>query len=67
MEFFLFFLRKFSQRHALLEPPRLLTSEKSAPNTVFYVTNMKKNPTSELLFKPPRLFDFGHFSYLSTR
>ena len=27
MEFFLFFLRKFSQLHALLEPPRLLIFE----------------------------------------
>ena len=32
MEFFLFFLRKFSQLHALLEPPRLLISEKPATN-----------------------------------
>ena len=55
MEFFLFFLRTFSQLHALLEPPRLLISEKSVPNAVSYVMNMKKIP-------PPRLFDFGHFS-----
>ena len=34
MEFFLFFLRTFSQLHALLEPPRLLISEKPATNTV---------------------------------
>ena len=27
MELFLFFLRKFSQLHALLEPPRLLIFE----------------------------------------
>ena len=47
MEFLLFFLRKFSQLHALLEPPRLLISEKSTPSTVFHVINMKK-------FPPPR-------------
>ena len=43
MEFFLFFLRKFSQLHALLEPLRLLISEKPATNTVSYVID-KKNP-----------------------
>jgi hypothetical protein len=37
-------LRKFSQLHALLEPPRLLISEKHATNTVFYVINILKNP-----------------------
>ena len=45
MEFLLFFLRKFSQLHALLEPPRLLISEKPATNTVFYVVNIEKIPT----------------------
>ena len=34
MEFFLFFLRKFSQLHALLETPCLLISENPATNTV---------------------------------
>ena len=43
MEFSLFVLRKFSQLHALLEPPRLLISEKLATNTVFYVMNFEKN------------------------
>ena len=45
MDFFLFFLRKLSQLHALLEPPHLLTSEKPATNIVLYVINIKKNPT----------------------
>ena len=40
MEFFLFFFRKFCQLHALLEPPRLLITEKPATNTVFYVINI---------------------------
>ena len=46
-------------------PPRLLISEKSATNTVFYVMNMKKSQLNALL-EPPRLFDFGNFSYLQT-
>jgi hypothetical protein len=38
MEFFLFFLRKISQLHAVLEPTtRLLISEKSAPQYCFFV------------------------------
>ena len=49
MEFFLFFLRKFSQLHALLEPPRLLISEKPASNTVFLCNKYIKNPTYMLL------------------
>ena len=61
-EFFLFFSRKFSQLHVLLEPPRLLISAQFATNIVFYVINIK-NPTSLPLFKP-RIFDFEHFSYL---
>ena len=40
-----------------LEPPRLLISEKPATNTV------KKSKLHALL-EPPRLFDFGKFSYL---
>ena len=40
MEFFLFFLRKNSQLHVLLESTRLLISEKPASNTGFYVTHM---------------------------
>ena len=40
----LFFLRNFSHLLALLEPPRLLISEKSATNTVFYIINIKKFP-----------------------
>ena len=47
MQQILFFLRHFSHLHALLEPTHLLISEKSAPNTVFYVISMKKIP-------PPR-------------
>ena len=50
-----------------LEPPRLLISEKPATNTVFYVhtyiINVKKSKLHALL-EPPRLFDFGKFSYL---
>ena len=49
MEFLLFFLRKFSILHALLEPPRLLISEKPDTNTVFYVMNIKKIPTTCLI------------------
>jgi hypothetical protein len=45
MWFLLFFLRNFSQLHALLEPPRLFISDKSATNTVFYVKGIK-NPKS---------------------
>ena len=41
MEFLLLFLRQFSHLHALLEPPRLLISEKRATNTVFNV--LKRN------------------------
>ena len=62
MEFFLFFLGKNSQLHALLEPPRLLFSEKPATNTAFYVINILKNPN----YMPPRLFDFVKF-FLPTR
>ena len=39
MDFFLFFLRKIFQLNALLEPPSLLISEKSAPNNKY-----EKNP-----------------------
>ena len=60
---FLILFRKFSQLHALLEPPCLLVSEKHATNTVFYVINIKKIPTTSLL-ESPRLFDFGKISYL---
>ena len=42
MEFFLFFLRKFPQLHALLEPPHLLISEKSTPNIVFLCNKYEK-------------------------
>ena len=42
MEFFSFFLRKFSQLHALLELPRLSISENPATNAVFYVINIFK-------------------------
>ena len=49
MEFFLFFLRKFYQLHALLEPSRLLISEKSASNTAFYLINMKKSHLHALI------------------
>ena len=38
MEFLLFFLRKMPN---LIEPPRLLISEKPATNTVFYVIDIK--------------------------
>ena len=44
MEFFLFFLRKFSQLHALLEPPSLLIFEKPASNSVFLCNKYKKIP-----------------------
>jgi hypothetical protein len=64
MEFFLFFLRKFSQLHALLEPPRLLISEKPARNTVFSCNKYQKKSQLHALLEPPRLFNFGKFSYL---
>ena len=68
MEFFSFFLRKKShQLHALLEPPRLLISEKPARTTVLCVTKYFKNPQLHVLLEPPRLFDFGISSYLCTR
>ena len=68
MDFFLFFLRKKSQPlHALLEPPRLLISEKPARTTVLCVTKYFKNPQLHVLLEPPRLFDFGISSYLCTR
>ena len=57
MEFFLFFLRTFSQLHALLESPRLLISEKPATNTVFYVINIKKIPPTCLI----RTSTFNYF------
>ena len=63
MEFFLFFLRKFSQLHTLLQPPRLIISVKPATSTVFYVINIKKSQVNALL-EPPRLFDFRNFAYL---
>ena len=44
MQQILFFLRNFSHLHALLEPPRLLISEKPATNTVFYVININNSP-----------------------
>ena len=56
MEFFLFFLRKFSQLHVLLEPPRLLISEKPAQ-----ICTIKKSHLHALL-ESPRLFDFGKFT-----
>ena len=40
----LFFLRKFSQLNSLLEPPRLLISDKPATCTLFYVINIKQFP-----------------------
>ena len=49
VEFFLFFLKKISQLHALFEPPRLLISEKPATNTVFYAMNIKKFLTTCLI------------------
>ena len=64
MEFFLFFLRNFSQLHALLEPPRLLISEKPATNTIFYAINVKKRSQLHALLEPPRLFIFGEKSHL---
>ena len=63
MEFFLFFLRKFSQLHALLETPRLLIYEKPATYTFLCNKYLKKSQLHSLL-EPPRLFDFGKFSYL---
>ena len=54
LEFVLFFLRIFSQLHALLEPPRLLISEKPATNSAFFVINIKKFPTTGI----PRLVPF---------
>ena len=45
MQQILFFTRIFSHLHALIEPPRLLISEKPATNTVFYDINILKNPT----------------------
>ena len=48
----------------LLEPPRLLVSEKPGTNTVFYVLSLKTNFQPHALLKPTHLFDFGHFSYL---
>ena len=64
MEFFLFFLRTFSQLHALLESPRLLISEKPATNTVFLCNKYEKKSQLHALLEPSRLFDFGKFSYL---
>jgi hypothetical protein len=58
MEFSLFVLRKFSQLHVLLEPPRLLISEKLATNTVFYVMNFEKNSQLHALLESSCLFDF---------
>jgi hypothetical protein len=46
MEFFLFFLRKISQLHALLEPPRL------------FIFGEKSHLITRLL-EPPRLFILG--------
>jgi hypothetical protein len=58
MEFFIFFLGTFSHLHALLEPPRLLISEKPATNTVFYVMNMKKIQTACLIRTSTLIRDF---------
>ena len=64
MEFFFFFLSKFSQVNALLEPPRLLISEKSTSHKYCFLCN-KKNPNYiHALLEPPRLFDFGKTAYL---
>ena len=41
----------------------LLISDKSALDT-FLCNKYEKDSTSTPLSKPPRLFDFGHFSYL---
>jgi hypothetical protein len=63
MEFFLFFLRKFSQLHALLEPPGLLIFEKPATD-IFLCYKYQKKSQLHALLEPPRLFDFGKNFYL---
>ena len=65
MEFFLFFSRKLSQLHALLEPPHLFISEKPGRNSVFYAMIIKKIPTTCLLIRTSTFIWFWYI-FLST-
>ena len=70
MEFFLLFLRTFSQLHVLLEPPRLLIFEGILPPSRLLETPrlfvLGENPNYKILsssFK--HIFCYLRFSYLN--